>query len=187
MTSGAVHTIAGDDLAVLEARAADLARPVDDDRTHDVVEVISFGVGGHDYAVPVPGVREVQRLHVVVRVPQSPPSLLGVTRVRSTILPVFDLAMLLGVGAAAPSAEMKWVLVLDASDRAPLAVAADWVDGVRPQATAEIFARDADQHPGSLGITPAGVIVLDTSALLEIPPVFGEPATDEQSGPGTQS
>lgn len=168
--------LAADDLAVLDARAAELARPVDDDRPTQTVDVIPFGLGGQNFVAPVAGVREVQRLQVMSRVPQAPPALLGVTRVRSTILPVFDVVSLLGLGVRASGAETKWVLVVDAADHAPLALAAEKVDGVKPLPMTQMLSSEADQHQGALGITPDGAIVLDTEALLDTPPVFGDAA-----------
>jgi chemotaxis signal transduction protein len=57
---------------------------------------------GEAYAVPVDHVLEVAELGQVRAVPGARPELLGIKSVRGQILPVVDLARLLGVHRAAP-------------------------------------------------------------------------------------
>ena len=54
-------------------------------------------VGSEAYAIPVEQVREVTDLGDVTPVPGSRPGLLGVRILRGTIVPVVDLALLLGI------------------------------------------------------------------------------------------
>jgi chemotaxis signal transduction protein len=71
-------------------------------------------LGAEAYAMPVGHVREVAELGQVEPVPRARPELLGVRNLRGQILPVIDLAQLLGVPHAAPPARL---LVAEASGR----------------------------------------------------------------------
>lgn len=167
------------DEAVLEARAAELARAPDEGTEERSIDVIPFSVGGQSYAVPAAGVREVRRLEAIARIPLAPASLVGVTRVRSTIVPVFDLPALLGLDQGGVTAGSEWVLVLGGSDEPPLGVAAESVDGIQAQAVGDIVQTGAGETPAALGVTVDGVIVLDSDALLNRPAVFEAPATTQ--------
>jgi two-component system chemotaxis response regulator CheV len=61
---------------------------------------------GEAYAVPVDHVLEAAELGQVRAVPGARPELLGIKSVRGQILPVVDLARLLGVHRAAPPARL---------------------------------------------------------------------------------
>lgn len=61
---------------------------------------------GEAYAVPVDHVLEAGELGQVRAVPGARPELLGIKSVRGQILPVVDLARLLGVHRAAPPARL---------------------------------------------------------------------------------
>jgi chemotaxis signal transduction protein len=56
--------------------------------------------------MPVDHVREVSDLGEVTPVPGSPPELLGVQNLRGQILPVVDLARLLGIARTAPPSRL---------------------------------------------------------------------------------
>jgi len=63
---------------------------------------VRLQVGSEAYAVPVEQVSEVAALGPVRPVPGSGPELVGVCNLRGQIVPVVDLALLLGVARAAP-------------------------------------------------------------------------------------
>lgn len=159
--------------AVLRARAAALAQPNVEDAGQDIVSLIPFSVAGQPYAVPVDGVRQVRRLTGIGRLPRSPVSLLGIARIHSTVVPVFDLPALLGVASGA-NEEVAWVLVLGDADRPELGIAAQAVDGVRSLSRSAIAepVGAAQERVGTWGVTPDGVTVLDVPALLAAPPVY---------------
>lgn len=178
-----------DEEAVLRARAAALAQPNAEDAGEDIVSLIPFSVAGQPYAVPVDGVRQVRRLTGIARIPRSPASLLGITRIHSTVLPVFDLPALLEV-ASGTNEEVAWVLVLGDGDRPELGIAAQAVDGVRSVARDAIVEPVGAAQEGirTWGVTPDGVTVLDVPALMAAPPVFAtgkaQPASVPAVGPG---
>lgn len=72
------------------------------------------------YAVPVAHVIEVAALGEVVPVPGARPEVLGVRDVRGHILPVIDLAALLGIPHTGPADRL--LVIADGDRRACLAV-----------------------------------------------------------------
>ena len=68
-------------------------------------------VAAETYAVPVGNVVEIVSLGDLATIPGARPEVLGVRNLRGQILPVIDLALLLGIPAAAPP---KLLLVAEA-------------------------------------------------------------------------
>ena len=75
---------------------------------------VRLRVGAEAYAVPVGEALEITELGDVAAVPGAPAGLLGVRNLRGRILPVIDLAVLLGAEPAEPAA---WLLVTEAAGR----------------------------------------------------------------------
>jgi chemotaxis signal transduction protein len=75
---------------------------------------VRLRVASEAYAVPVEHVLQVALLGDVTTVPGSRPEMLGVQNLRGQILPVVDLALLLGVRRTAPPARL---LVAEAGGR----------------------------------------------------------------------
>jgi purine-binding chemotaxis protein CheW len=63
------------------------------------VQALLLPVGSEWYGVEATAVREVVAAPLVVPLPTAPPSVLGVLNLRGEIVPLFDTAALLGVGA----------------------------------------------------------------------------------------
>src|SRR5436190_24269224 len=76
--------------------------------------------GGEHYALPVDGVLEVAEVTQVTPVPGAPAAILGVANLRGQIIPVVDLALLLGLRARYAPARI--VVAEQAGRRAGLAV-----------------------------------------------------------------
>lgn len=81
---------------------------------------LTVTAGGARVALAASGVAEVIRAPRITRVPNGPSSLLGVTHLRGTILPVVSLSRLLAAGGSAGGAER--VVVLRRDPRIGLAV-----------------------------------------------------------------
>jgi two-component system chemotaxis response regulator CheV len=71
-------------------------------------------VAAEAYAIPVENVREITPLGELTAVPGAPPEVLGVRNLRGQILPVADLALILGLPRASSPALL---LVAEAGDR----------------------------------------------------------------------
>jgi purine-binding chemotaxis protein CheW len=111
------------------------------------IDFLACRVGAEPYAIRL---AEVGGLHVgkkITRLPGGPPAQLGVAGFRSAVLPVYDLARLLGhAGSATP----RWVIVVA---HTPMALAFDAFEfHLRAPATALVTeeagapARDGTQH-----------------------------------------
>ncbi len=61
------------------------------DQTADTQQFVTFCVGNEVFAVSMAPVREIIRVPKVIRVPLSPPSLLGLANLRGLVLPVISL------------------------------------------------------------------------------------------------
>ncbi len=87
---------------------------------------VRLRVASEAYAIPVEEVVEVTEFGEVTAVPGSLPEMLGVRNLRGRILPVVDLALLLGITRAAPPTRL---LVAEAGSRSA-GFAIDKVTGV---------------------------------------------------------
>lgn len=88
---------------------------------------VQFRVAGETYAVPAGHVVEVAPTAELSRVPGTRPGLAGVRNMRGTILPVIDLAALLGIARTTPPGR---VLVAEAGGQ-QAGFEIDEVDAVR--------------------------------------------------------
>jgi purine-binding chemotaxis protein CheW len=79
-------------------------------------------LGSESYALPVAMVREVGRLGDVAQLPGAPASVLGLYNLHGSVIPVIDLARLLGLPRGAPA--QKIVVAEHAGRLAGLAVEA---------------------------------------------------------------
>ncbi|HEY1358667.1 MAG TPA: chemotaxis protein CheW [Thermoleophilaceae bacterium] len=94
---------------------------------------VRVGVAGEGYALPVDDVLEVAELGEIAPVPGAGRALMGIRNLRGQVLPVIDLASVLGLaGKGRPE---RIVVTEDGGRKAGLAV--DSVDGVEsvPEAT----------------------------------------------------
>ncbi len=81
---------------------------------------VRFRVGNESFALPVGQVLEVADLGQLAPVPGAPPSILGVRNLRGQVLPVIDLAAVLGTAHSDSAA--KLVIAEEAGRRAGLAI-----------------------------------------------------------------
>jgi purine-binding chemotaxis protein CheW len=134
---------------------------------------VRLRIGQEAYAMPVRHVREVVSLGEVTVVPGSRPEMLGARNLRGQILPVIDLALLLGISASASSG---CLLVAEADGRAA-GFAVDSVSEV-----SELRDPVEETESGLLiGATPAGG---DLIGVIDVPRVFDslEGRGSERSG-----
>ena len=77
------------------------------------VQLLGITVAGHAYAFPLSDVRGLLANRPLVPLPTSVPSFAGVIGHRSMVVPVFDLAALLGYPAPL---ERRWIALVGTSD-----------------------------------------------------------------------
>jgi purine-binding chemotaxis protein CheW len=66
-------------------------------------ELISFRVGSQEFCVDIMSVREIRGWTPATALPHAPAFVRGVINLRGAVLPIIDLGMRLGLGAANPT------------------------------------------------------------------------------------
>jgi chemotaxis signal transduction protein len=124
---------------------------------------VQMQVASEAYAIPVERVVEVARLGTVTAVPGSRPELLGVLSIRGHILPVVDLAQVLGISRPGPPSQ----LLVAESGGLEAGLAIDEVTEVAemPEATA-----DTESALLSGATLTDGTLV----GVIDVPAVFGQ-------------
>jgi purine-binding chemotaxis protein CheW len=111
---------------------------IDDHAEADLEGLVSFTVAGQEYAVPIAMVQEiVQAPSDAVRVPNVEPHVLGLTTLRSRVLPLVSLRRKLGLDFAPLDARQR-VVVISLNAKKTAAFVADTVDEVLRVQKAEI-------------------------------------------------
>lgn len=99
-------------------RAFDFGFAIERAEPVDRVDLIALRAGGRSYAVRISEIGSVVHFRGVVPLPCREPALLGLAAVRGTAIPVYDLAALVGDGAAVAP---RWMLLSAGADRLGLA------------------------------------------------------------------
>src|SRR5690606_33410665 len=87
-----------------EAAAEAALAPVDwqpagaDRNTADLVQFISFAIGGDQYGVDIMAVREIKGWSDITHLPNQPEYVRGVLNLRGVIVPIIDLRCRFGQG-----------------------------------------------------------------------------------------
>ena len=79
-------------------------------------EFLTFTLGPEQYAIDILCVREIRALTPVTRIANAAPSMKGIFDLRGTIVPVFDMRILLGLSEARAGEPV--VIILDLDGRA---------------------------------------------------------------------
>lgn len=153
---------------LLASRARSLAQPLPGATAGEALQLIIFSLGGERYGIELAGVVEVFRITTLSRVPGAGATVFGITAWRGELLTVLDLRRVLGLPASALD-DLRVALVLG-DRRAPVAVLADAVDGLRtvgPQALSPVPEGLPVRADVVRGITPDAVVLLDHRRLLD--------------------
>lgn len=151
------------DLEVLQQRAAALATPVEHAERRGL-SMVGFALAGTRLALELRFLREAARVPPLTPLPGAP-LVQGLALLRGEVLPVFQLAPLLGLSASPVRAGSR-LLVLG-EDAAELGIVVDEVAGARFFADSEIA--PLPDHPLCLGLAADGTLLLDGSRLLADP------------------
>ncbi len=92
------------------------------------IELLSFRLGGEEYAVLVADVREVLKIGQLTNVPNTPDYILGIMSLRGTMLPIIDLCKRFDLAPAANNEKSRIIVASSADEEAGLLV--DQVTGV---------------------------------------------------------
>lgn len=109
--------------------AAPAAFPDDQAETsQQEIELLSFRLGGEEYALPVAEVREVLKVVPLTSVPNTPDYIPGIISHRGTMLPILDLRKRFGLATAVNDEKSRIVIVSSNDEEVGLLV--DRVTGV---------------------------------------------------------
>ena len=158
MTAVAVSV---DDLA--RAFDADFARPVEA-RAAAVEDVLAIRIGGDPYALVRSEIAGLLADKPVTPLPGGAPGLLGISGFRGALVPVYDLRVVLGGGAAA--SPPRWLVTAAA---APVALAFDRFEAVLRVPREAITARAVAAGHAPRVVRIAG----ETRPVLDVPSIVG--------------
>ena len=119
-------------------------------------EYLTFGLAHEHYAIDILCVREIRALTPVTRIASSAPCMKGIFDLRGTIVPVFDMRVLLGLPEAGGGAPV--VIILDLDGR-PAGIVVDVVSQV-----VALTDDDVKPLPGA-GHEAAGAYIRGVSSL----------------------
>lgn len=146
---------------VLRQRARLLARPAAPLGDDGWLDALAFTIGTQPCLLELAWVREVQRLRDLVPLPLAAPHLIGLAAWRGRMLPVLDLAPLLGLAGELPAPRQLLVLGRGAPSAA---LAVTDIQGLQ-----HLQATDTDRRAGALeGLRPDIVRGLDAEGRLLI-------------------
>lgn len=155
--------------AVLKARAERIAQVVEDSRDVDVINALTVNIQGEVYALPVDSLMNVYEDANIVPVPCTPSYVSGVANVRGRIVPVFDLADLLGLSTAESGHESN-TLIVASDELVTLAFRVTQVGDMMAIASREF----GTVHGGSQGNYIQGVLP-DGTALVNLRAILSDP------------
>ena len=100
------------------------------------LRIVAFRVGGELYGLEISGVREIDRMRPITRVPQALSFVEGVVNLRGAIIPVIDLGRRFGRSPIEPDRQTRIVIVSLHGQQVGLMVSA--VTEVLPLAAAAV-------------------------------------------------
>lgn len=96
----------------------------------DHLQLVSFEIGGEEYAIPIQAVQEINRMMPMTRVPHSSADVEGVINLRGRIIPVIDLRRRFGLQHSAGDVESRIVVVEVGEDKRVIGFTVDRVHEV---------------------------------------------------------
>jgi purine-binding chemotaxis protein CheW len=137
-------------------------------RLDDTDDVLRIGVAGEAYAVALAEIAGLYVRPLIVPVPSPLPEFVGVTALRSQIVPVYDVAGLLGHPRT--TGPVRWLLLARAS--VPVAFAVDNVEGHLRVARTSILPRQGQdvrvQVPTTLRTPEGSRGIVSLPALIQL-------------------
>jgi purine-binding chemotaxis protein CheW len=81
----------------------------------ELLQLVTFGVGNEEFAIPILSVQEINRMMQITRVPHAPEFVEGVINLRGKIIPVVDLRKRFGLSEIENASDTRIVVVEVAS------------------------------------------------------------------------
>lgn len=134
-------------------------------------ELLSFKVGGQDYAIDVASTREIRGWTTPSELPDSPAHILGVINLRGDVLPLLDLAARLGLKT--PEVNERSVIIVTEGHNGTVGLLVDAVSDIIAPSEEEMqpppAAANCGEDPCVRALTIIGekmVRVLELSAVM---------------------
>ena len=80
------------------------------------LQLVSFCLANEEYGIEITKVREIILMGEITRVPQTPPYVKGLINLRSTVIPVIDLRVRVGLPEGQTTAESR-IMVIHVGDK----------------------------------------------------------------------
>ena len=74
------------------------------------MQLVSFRLADEEYGIEIKKVREIILVGEITRVPQTPPYVKGLIKLRSTVIPIIDLKLRFGLPETEPTDETRIVV-----------------------------------------------------------------------------
>ena len=81
------------------------------DEEEEQLQLLTFKLGGEEYALNIMDIKEIIRPKVATEVPRTPDFILGIFSLRGTIIPVFDVSLRLGLPRGERGSQNRIVVV----------------------------------------------------------------------------
>jgi purine-binding chemotaxis protein CheW len=154
------------EIAVLQERAERIASTQQSVKEGDAFSALVITVGGESYALPMEALTAVYEGYTIVPLPCVPSFVAGIVNVRGQLVPVMDLAVLLGVPTETP----KRSLLIVSNAEFSLGLCADSVGEVMMVLISTLQPVPAAlNHVYLKGVLPDGTALLDLDAILNDP------------------
>jgi purine-binding chemotaxis protein CheW len=163
---------------ILEERARELARPMEEEERGEITSLLVLGVRAELYGIDITIVQETRPFTEMAPLPNVPPFWKGLVNVRGRLCPVLDLGRYLqvpddvpdaGDATDAPEPDREMLVVIGGA-AVTVALLVDSVGQITRIPTGSIKPSAAEALGGAsraiLGVTPDLISVLDAAALL---------------------
>lgn len=168
---------ASDPRTLLRRRAVTLAKRPVEEETSATIDLLVATVEGRRLGFEGGRVLQILPNRGMCHLPTECGELLGLVSSRGALVPVADLGSL--VGAATPNRERAFIVLVE-GDAPAVGLLVDDVSSVLRIPAHEVRRRPTETTGPTLerGLTPTGVVVLDTALLLEDPRLTPQPDQD---------
>jgi purine-binding chemotaxis protein CheW len=158
-------------LNILKARAERAASFADQQDQAAIMTALLVTIRGEAYALPIDSIMTIYNDIPVVPIPCVPPYVAGLANVRGHLLPVIDLAVLLGVPGSAEAESTA--LIVAANEEMTVAFRVEAIGDVEALALDKLSPVPAASAIGRAaclrGVLPDGTVLLDVAAILADP------------------
>ncbi|MCL2025364.1 MAG: chemotaxis protein CheW [Leptospirales bacterium] len=89
---------------------------VGEEELTDVIQLVSFALEDVEYGVDILHVYEIQKIHQIAHLPNSPDFIKGILNLRGDVIPVVDLRIRFGLEVAEPT-EFSRIIIIETNNK----------------------------------------------------------------------